>query len=98
MGKRGRKTQLRQVRAYLNPEQPEEAAICEFVEKAVRMRSGAAVRAMLRLAWAQMQTFERGQFEAHFPDHRFQTFERIRRSASPEADSPVSIPPSPKIK
>jgi hypothetical protein len=95
-----KKAKLTPVRAYLSPEQPSEAAIIEFVSSAVRMRSSATVRAMLCLAWAQMEKLDRETFEAMFPGNKFSTFERIRRSnaASQEADSLVQIPPSPKVK
>lgn len=101
MVKRGRKVQLRQAKAYLNPESENEAAISEFIETAVRMRSSAAMRAMLLIAWDRMCTFDRAEFDRHFSQsHNFSTFERIRskRHASTGTDSLVSNPPTPKIK
>ena len=99
--KRGRKAALRHLKTYLNPEIEVEAAISNFVDGAVRMRSSAAVRLMLTIAWEQMQGFNRAEFERHFSaTHNFATFERLRskQKASNEADSLLSNPPTPKIK
>ncbi|WJS87245.1 hypothetical protein [Paracoccus sp. TOH] len=101
MAKRGRKAQLRHVKTYLNPESEVEAGISEFVDSAVRMRSSAAVRAMLTIAWERMQDFDRAEFDRHFSSsHNYSTFERVRSKhhASIEADSLLSNPPTPKIK
>ncbi|WP_273794840.1 hypothetical protein [Brucella intermedia] len=101
MAKRGRKAQLRNVKTYLNPESEVEAAIGDFVDGAVRMRSSAAVRVMLTIAWERMQDFDRAEFDRHFlASHNYTTFERIRSKhfASFTADSLLSNPPTPKIK
>lgn len=101
MAKRGRKAQLRHVKTYLNPESEVEAAISDFVDSSVRMRSSAAVRVMLTIAWDRMQDFDRAEFDRHFSSsHNHSTFERIRlkHQASIEADSLLSNPPTPKIK
>ncbi len=101
MAKRGRKAQLRHVKTYLNPESEVEAGISDFIDSSVRMRSSAAARAMLTIAWEKMQDFDRAEFERHFSaSHNYATFERLRskHQASTEADSLLSNPPTPKLK
>jgi len=101
MVKRGRKSELRQSRTYLNPESEIEAAISEFIDKSVRMRGSHSMRAMLVIAWEQMQGFDRAEFDRHFKgSHNFSVFERIRlkQEASTGADSLLSNPPTPKLK
>lgn len=101
MAKRGRKVQLRQVKAYLNPESEVEAHISEFIDTSVRMRSSAAIRSMLMIAWDRMAEFDRPEFEQHFKNsHNFTTFERVRSKhhASTGTDSLLSNPPTPKLK
>lgn len=101
MLKRGRRAKLRQAKTYLNPQSETDAAIADFIEGAVLMRSSAAMRVMLTLAWERMQDFDRAEFERHFgASHNYTSFDRLRSKhhASIEADSLLSHPPTPKIK
>ncbi|WP_299592547.1 hypothetical protein [uncultured Tateyamaria sp.] len=101
MAKRGRKTELRQLRTYLNSESETEAQISEFIEKSVRMRASHTMRLMLAIAWEQMQGFDRAEFERHFQGcHNFSAFDRMRskQQASDGSDSLTINPPTPKIK
>lgn len=101
MARRGRKAELRQTKTYLNPESEVEAAIIEFIGGSVRMRNSLTIRAMLAIAWEQMQHFGRDDFDRHFyASHNFTSFERIRskHDASTGTDSLLSNPPTPKLK
>lgn len=101
MSKRGRKSELRQLRTYLHPESEIDTAISDFIDKSVRMRGSHAMRAMLVIAWQQMQGFDRAEFDRHFKgSHNFSVFEKIRskQEASTGADSLLSNPPTPKLK
>jgi hypothetical protein len=100
--RRSRKTALKQVRTYLNPESETEAAISEFIDKSVSMRGSYTMRAMLLIAWEQMAGLDRAEFDRVFKgSHNFTVFERIRskqQQASKGADSLASNPPTPKLK
>lgn len=99
--KRNDEPELVQVKTYLNPQSTTEAEISEFVGSAMRMRGSTAVRAMLSIAWTQMQQFDREEFEQHFKgSHNFTAFGRLRakHKASIEADSLLIHPPTPKLK
>ena len=92
---------LLQIKTYLNPQSLTEAEISDFIGAAMRQRGSAAVRAMLSIAWTQMQQFHREEFEQHFKgSHNFTAFERLRakHKASLEADSLLIHPPTPKLK
>jgi hypothetical protein len=99
--KRKNEPALLQVKTYLNPQSVTEAEISEFIGTAMRMRGSTALRAMLSIAWKQMQQFDREEFEQHFKgSHNFTAFERLRakHTASIEADSLLIHPPTPKLK
>lgn len=58
-----------------------EAEISEFIGTAMRMGS-TALRAMLSIAWGQIQQFNREEFEQHFKGSHAVTFNKRRLLSS----------------